>query len=38
MNYIIIKAQVPDLFSQFELIKAFASNYMQESSDGCEIS
>lgn len=29
---------MPDLVSQVELITAFASEYMQESPDGCEIS
>lgn len=36
--FVIIQANVPDLYSQIELITAFASEYMQESPDGCEIS
>jgi len=38
LAFIIIQSSVPDLASQIELITAFASEYMQESSDGCEIS
>ena len=33
-----IKSRVPDLVSQMELITAFTSEYMQESSDGCLMS
>lgn len=29
---------MPDMSSQVEMITAFASEYMQESPDGCEIS
>ena len=36
--FVMIQAKVPDLVSQIELITAFASDYMQESPDGCEIS
>ena len=36
--FVMIQAKVPDLVSQVELITAFASEYMQESPDGCEIS
>lgn len=36
--FVFIQARVPDLVSQIELITAFASEYMQESPDGCEIS
>lgn len=36
--FVMIQAKVPDLVSQIELITAFASEYMQESPDGCEIS
>jgi hypothetical protein len=38
LTYIIIHSKVPDLCSQIELITAFASTYMQESEDGCQIS
>ena len=33
-----IQAKIPDMASQIEMITAFASEYMQESPDGCEIS
>ena len=38
LSYIMIQSSVPDLASQIELITAFASDYMQEGSDGCRIS
>ena len=36
--YIIIHTGIPDMISQLELINAFASEYMTESPDGCNIS
>ena len=38
MVFVMIQAKVPDMASQVEMITAFASEYMQESPDGCEIS
>ena len=38
MTYIIIKSKVIDLSSKIDLIKAFSTEYMQESPDGCLIS
>ena len=38
LSYIMIKSRIPDLVSQMELITAFTSEYMQESSDGCLMS
>ena len=38
LSYIMLQSRVPDLTSQLELITAFASEYMQESSDGCAMS
>ena len=38
MVFVMIQAKVPDMSSQVEMITAFASEYMQESPDGCEIS
>ena len=37
-SYVIIHSGIPDMISQLNLITAFASEYMQESSDGCNIS
>lgn len=36
--FVMAQAKVPDLVSQIEMIKAFASEYMRSSEDGCEIS
>ena len=38
MAYVFIHAHIPDMTSQLELITAFTSEYMQQSSDGCEMS
>lgn len=38
MQFIIIKAGIPDLVSQFDLISAFSTVYMQQSEDGCLLS